>query len=105
MNKNFSSQVGNYSASDSGLVFLVCSLFYSPCTQLVGLLAKKIEKSYKYIIFGTVLCLIACAIIGPMPGIPIKPSMWLIVTSQAFMGLGCGFIFVLSFDDAVKEAM
>lgn len=109
-------------------------------TQFVGVLAKKNEKSYKYMILGSVLCLLSCVVIGPMPGIPMDPlvscflvgnsnlksnlimlfkviffflkigvsfgrSIWLIIISQIISGLGFGFIFVLSFDDAVKEAM
>ena len=98
-------QVGDYSAAQSGLVFLVCSLFYSPSTQLVGLLAKKMERSYRFMIVGSLLCLFAYVIIGPLSGIPMEPNIWLIVASQAINGLGCSFIFVLSFDDAVKESL
>ena len=105
LNHNSSPQVGNYSASQSGLIFLISSLVYSPTTQFVGVLAKKNEASYKYTILGSVLCLLACILIGPMPGIPMKPSIWLIIISQVISGFGFGFIFVLSFDDSVKEAM
>ena len=105
LNHNSFQQVGNYSASQSGLIFLISSLVYSPTTQFVGVLAKKNEASYKYTILGSVLCLLACILIGPMPGIPMKPSIWLIIISQVISGFGFGFIFVLSFDDSVKEAM
>lgn len=69
----FLEQVGDYSASQSGLIFLISALLYSMSTQFVGVLAKKNEKSYKYMILGTVLCLLSCVVIGPMPGIPMEP--------------------------------
>ena len=84
---------------------MISALLYSMSTQFVGVLAKKNQKSFKYIILGSVLCLLSCVVIGPMPGIPLEPSIWLIIISQVISGLGFGFIFVLSFDEAVKEAM
>lgn len=60
-------EVGDYSASQTGLVFLLSALVYAMSCQFVGFLAKTTEKSYKFILLGCFLCLISCVIIGPIP--------------------------------------
>ena len=69
-------EVGDFSATQSGLVFLLSALCYSMTTQFVGFVAKTNEKSYKYIIHGTVFTLISCIIIGPVPYFPMQPYVF-----------------------------
>lgn len=66
-------QIGDYTPSQTGLVFLLNGLTYAVSTQLWGYIARKREQSFHLIIYGLVIATISMMIVGPSPGIPLAP--------------------------------
>lgn len=97
-------EIGNFSPSQVGKIFLISGLIYSFFTWGFGWVAKKWSNAYCLIYLGLVLLTCSFVFVGPLPFLPIEPSIYNVIFSQACFGVGMGILFVLSFDDCVKES-
>ena len=97
-------EIGNFSPSQVGKIFLISGLIYSFFTWGFGWVAKKWSNAYYLIYLGLVLLTCSFVIVGPLPFLPLAPSVYNVICSQACFGVGMGALFVLSFDDCVKES-
>lgn len=90
-------EIGNFSPSQVGYIFLISGLIYSVFAYGIGYIANQWSKCYNMIFIGLILLTGAFVIVGPLPWIPVKPNLLFVSISQSFIGIGTAFLFVLSF--------
>lgn len=92
-------QVGNFSPSQVGNVFLMAGLLYSFVTWATGYVTKKWSNAYYLIYLGLVMFAGSFIVFGPLPFLPWEPSIFLVISGQVYFEIGMGTLFVLCFDD------
>ena len=120
-------EIANFSPSQVGKIFLISGLIYSFVTWGMGWVAKKWSNAYYLVYLGLVLLTCSFVVVGPLPFLPFAPSVYNVICSQVCFGVGkfdkfdffqrekkrfnliksksgMGALFVLSFDDCVKES-
>ncbi|XP_022705882.1 MFS-type transporter SLC18B1-like [Varroa jacobsoni] len=94
--------LGVSSASQSSLVFLTYGVVYAISSLANGFLSNQVTDCRLLVLLGGVIFCTGLATLGPMPMLPIKPSWWLLMLSQALMGIGNGAIYNLSYVHTLK---
>ncbi|OQR70267.1 hypothetical protein BIW11_11735 [Tropilaelaps mercedesae] len=115
-------ELGLFYASESSLVFFTYGIIYAISSLANGILSYRVEDCRLLVLLGVVIFCMGLALLGPLPILPIKPgesnelniisldlisfsSLWLLILSQALMGIGNGAIYNLSFVHTLKYVM
>uniref|UniRef100_A0A6P7H5B3 MFS-type transporter SLC18B1-like n=1 Tax=Diabrotica virgifera virgifera TaxID=50390 RepID=A0A6P7H5B3_DIAVI len=89
-----------------GLMFVINGGVYAMTTPIFGYFCDKLQIPSKRIItIGCVFVTIGFALIGPMPLIPFRKDIWLVVGGLVLHGVGMGAQLVASFSDALTSSM
>ncbi|XP_072382231.1 MFS-type transporter SLC18B1-like [Diabrotica undecimpunctata] len=89
-----------------GLMFVINGGVYAITTPIFGYFCDKLQVPPKRIIaIGCVVVTIGFALIGPMPLIPFKKDIWLVVGGLVLHGFGMGAQLVASFSDALTTSI
>ncbi|XP_054161833.1 MFS-type transporter SLC18B1-like [Oppia nitens] len=97
--------MSNLSPSLKGSIFLISGLTYALLNQVWGNMAERMDNCFKISIFGCISSLICYTLIGPVPFLPFKPVLWLIIVTQVFLGFGVGSLLVASFVQGYRETI
>lgn len=93
------------SPSQVGLVFVIIGSVYGSTSPIWGFLANKKINLRMLCCFGYLCQCICLLLIGPLPEIPIKGTVWLVILSLVFGGLGVAIKMVSAFTSSLNDAI
>lgn len=88
-----------------GIAFLLLFLTYTLCAPIIGLLSGKVDNKFAIMALGLFLSSHALLLLGPSSFIPINASLWLSMSSMAFLGLAYAVAFIPTFESILEIAM
>ncbi|RWS27906.1 MFS-type transporter SLC18B1-like protein, partial [Leptotrombidium deliense] len=90
------------SALQTGFIFLLCGGMYAASSQVWGFICDRMKDPQKICIYGFVLSIVSFSLVGPIYGLPLKPSVPLAIVAQILFGVGMGGQIVSSFASGLK---
>jgi MFS family permease len=88
-----------------GLIFVINGAVYALLAPFWGWLVDKWRRAKYVTLTGCLLIVLAFFIIGPVPIIPMDPTLPLVTAGLFIHGLGMGAVLVSSFGDALSTAI
>ncbi|KAF6116142.1 solute carrier family 18 member B1 [Phyllostomus discolor] len=95
----------NLPAGYVGLVFLGLALSYAISSPLFGLLSDKMPHLRKwFLVFGNLITAGCYMLLGPVPVLPIKSQLWLLVLVLVINGVSAGMSVIPTFPEILSCA-
>ncbi|OXA37035.1 MFS-type transporter SLC18B1 [Folsomia candida] len=101
-------RINNLSPSPlaTGAIFIVNGGVYAISSPIWGWICDRAPNRLKLVsILGCLLMFVGFGLIGPIPYVPLQPSLWGVIVGQAIQGVGLGAVLVSAFIQSLQEAI
>lgn len=88
-----------------GAVFILTGTVYAVTSPIFGKLCDAGFDEKALMLTGSVLCVVGCLFIGPLPLFAFDAQLWLIIVSLIVIGLGMSAKLVTGFVDAINYSI